>query len=74
MARRAGSPRHGLITGLGPVGVPISRLQGVARDMDDSYVASGHGDAVGYRSVMAEKRASPESPEQRAAGTVLGCR
>jgi hypothetical protein len=32
--------------------------------------ARGHGDAVGYCSVVEEKRASPEGPEQRAAGTV----
>jgi hypothetical protein len=39
-----------------------------------SYVARGHGDAVGYLPVVEENRASPEGPEQRAAGTVLGCR
>src|SRR5215510_9289734 len=37
MARRAATPRHGLITGLGAVGVPIFTLSGRhPRDIDDS--------------------------------------
>jgi hypothetical protein len=39
MARRAVSPRHGLITGLGPVSVPIFTHAGRrSRGIDDSYV------------------------------------
>ena len=41
MARRAVSPRHGLITGLGPVSVPIFTHAGRrSRGTDDSYVLS----------------------------------
>jgi len=46
MARRAISPRHGLIMGLGPVTVTIFTPAGRRRkDIDDSYVLSrGLGD------------------------------